>query len=74
MTVVLVDTGDIAWAANVGGNGLGFDGLYQLEMSGIAVGGTVLDSAVFSQPAILDSGTNVLLLPTPLFGPVLQVL
>eukprot|EP01051_Picozoa_sp_SAG22_P001135 SAG22_NODE_41_length_25488_cov_6.133719_10_plen_259_part_00 len=64
-------TGEIAWAPDVGGSGVGgLAGLYQQQLAGIAVGKTVLNGSAFQQVAILDSGTNVLLLPSPLWQPV----
>jgi hypothetical protein len=54
-------TGEMAWAKNLGGMG----GLYEMPLSGISVGGKAIKVA--RKSAILDSGTNVLLVPSPIF-------
>ena len=55
-------TGEMAWTTNLGGMG----GLYEMPLSGISVGAKPIKVA--RKSAILDSGTNVLLLPSPIFA------
>jgi len=57
-------TGDLAYVPQDTSGGYG--GLYQMPLRGITLNGTAL--AVENKVAILDSGTNVLLLPTPAFS------
>ena len=58
-------TGDFAWAKNVGGGGL-----YEMPLASITVGGKPVQLA--RKSAILDSGTNVLLVPTPVYNGIKQ--
>ena len=58
-------TGEMSWAPNIGG------GLYEMPLSGITVGGKAIKVA--RKSAILDSGTNVLLVPTPIFDAITEV-
>jgi hypothetical protein len=52
--------GEFSWAKNVGGGGL-----YEMPISSISLGGQPVHT---TSTAILDSGTNVLLVPTPIFS------
>ena len=52
-------TGQFQWAKNVGAV------LYEMPLAGITVNGKAV--ACSRKTAILDSGTNVLLVPTPIY-------
>jgi len=54
-------TGQIAYTPNTGGSGAG--STYNVNLQSLTVFGSVISSAA-NQAAILDSGTNVLLLPS----------
>lgn len=61
-------TGEFAWSKNLGG-----EGLYEMPISGMNLGGSAIDLGN-RKTAILDSGTNVLLVPTPIFNGVKQAM
>ena len=60
-------TGEFAWAPYSGGSSAGS---YQLEMASVGLGGKPLNVSGLPRNAIVDSGTNVLLLPRDVFAAV----